>query len=821
MLRLAGCLILLFMAASPLPAEDLKTSAVPQTPTIARYRQALTIDPGNLPLHYYLGISLLTEGYNQEAVAEFRLAYPGFSDSVEMNYNFALALTRLGDPDSALIYLVRAEELGAAEQPELFPLSSLYFNLALLYINVDELDEAARLLHKVLGLSGPAVEAHRLLGDIYLRQDKPQQAEEQWLKVLNRQPGDATAREYLYTIRFNRGLQALGNKDFPAAETAFFQAIELEPESSLAGYYLGYLAYQQQAWSRAITQLTEVADTLPAEMQESLSAMVYNSAATLLKEGQPDAARPAIKVLAASTATEIQSHYLAGNIHLAMEQYPEARTQYLQILDQDPGHIGANLNLLKADQGTSETYYLEGRELFRQRDLPAAIAKLEAALRINPGHGMARSYLEQSQTDLASEGTRLFADARIELEAGNPTSALNKIRRGLYLQPGDAQGLTLEQAAVTAMDKQINALLGDATSLLQAGADSEAEQYYLNVLKLVPDNQGAVDGLENIRKQREEQVNVFVLRGQEALENGQLTDARNAYQAALALAPDHSAATVGLERTGALVTSLVDEELQWARRARQAGQLTEAREHYRKALRLNDDIRTRREMEELEAAASVQITSLLESSQKALRKGELNQARALLSKAEAVAPNRPDVRQRRLDMEADIALQVRQQLEAGRQQLAKEDYQSALASYRGVLDLEPANQEAIAGLKKGRSNLEGQLVTLVNSGSKAIDAGAYVPAETALQKALQLDPYHRQAKLELERLNTIRNAGLSPEDAQRLYLEGIDLYTKGSYIDAVAAWEQVLILQPEHVKAQMNIEKARRKLAQIKAFNNG
>lgn len=821
MLRLVGCLVFLSLTATSLLAAELPAPAVSQNPTIARYRQALAIDPGNLPLHYYLGVSLLTEGRNQDAVDEFRQAYPGFSGSVEMNYNFSLALTRMGDPDSALIYLTRAEELGAADQPELFPLSSLYFNLALLYVNSDELDEAARLLHKVLGLSGQAVEAHRLLGDIYLRQDKTQQAEEQWLKVLVLQPEDATAREYLYTIRFNRGLQALGINDLAAAEAAFFQAEELEPESALAGYYLGYLAYQRQAWSSAIALLSDVADSIPVEMQESLAAMIYNSAATLLQEGQPDAARPAVKLLAESVATETQAHYLAGNIHLALEQYPEARTQYLQVLDHDPGHIGANLNLLKADQGTSESYYLEGRDLFRQRDLPAAITKLEAALRINPGHGMARSYLEQSQADLASEGTRLLDAARIDLEAGDPAAALEKIRRGLYLQPDDTQGLVLEQAAVTAMEKQINAMLGDAASLQQAGANAEAEHHYLKILKLVPDNRDAMAGLKEIRKQRQGQVEAFIARGQEALENGQLTGAREAYQAALTLTPEHPAATAGLERTNALVTSLAEEERHWARRARQAGQVSEAREHYQKALRLEDDPRTRREMEELEADASNQIVSLLEASQQALRKGKPNQARALLIKAEAVAPNRPDVRQRRLDMEADIALQVRQQLEAGKQQLAQEDYPSALASFRGVLDLEPANQEAITGLKKGRAGLATQLDTLVVTGSKGIDQGDYATAEAALQKALRLDPYHRQAKLELERLGTIRTAGLTPDDAQRLYLEGIDLYTRGSYVDAVTAWEQVLVLQPEHVKARMNIEKARRKLAQIKAFNNG
>jgi cytochrome c-type biogenesis protein CcmH/NrfG len=73
----------------------------------------------------------------------------------------------------------------------------------------------------------------------------------------------------------------------------------------------------------------------------------------------------------------------------------------------------------------------------------------------------------------------------------------------------------------------------------------------------------------------------------------------------------------------------------------------------------------------------------------------------------------------------------------------------------------------------------------------------------------------------MERLSRLKQSGTKPGDDERLYLLGIENYTKGKYEDAVALWNQVLVLNPRHEKARMNIEKARRKILQIKEYRRG
>ena len=106
------CVLILFVG-SVLPC-----AAAPSL--IDHYRKALSADPQNQMLRYHLGIALLNQGETLLAVKAFRKAYQQRASDPEINFNLAIAYTRLKDPDSALIYLDQALASGAGEQPEIY-----------------------------------------------------------------------------------------------------------------------------------------------------------------------------------------------------------------------------------------------------------------------------------------------------------------------------------------------------------------------------------------------------------------------------------------------------------------------------------------------------------------------------------------------------------------------------------------------------------------------------------------------------------------------------------------------------------------------------
>ena len=77
---------------------------------------------------------------------------------------------------------------------------------------------------------------------------------------------------------------------------------------------------------------------------------------------------------------------------------------------------------------------------------------------------------------------------------------------------------------------------------------------------------------------------------------------------------------------------------------------------------------------------------------------------------------------------------------------------------------------------------------------------------------LKTDPANRDAKKYLARIAKRSAPKLSKKEVETLYLEGIELYTDGKYVEAIGKWEKVLSGSPAHNKALFNIKKAKRKL---------
>ncbi len=798
------------MASGPLP-EDL------QTITTERYRQALAVDPDNSTLRYYLGVNLLARDQFAEAARELRRAWPAYAKSVEANYNLALALAGSGDSDSALIYLQQAEDLGAAKQPETYPIAAVYYNIALDQLNHDRPQQAAELLEHALQLPGPKTEIHRLLGDIFLRLGDEQRSEAHWLAVLKETPEDPDARDYLYTLRYNRGLELLESAPEQARDQ-FLAALEVNPEAPLPHYYLAYLAYQKQDCGTTLDQLQQAGDQLPESTRESLDAMAFNCAARLLEQERPELAQRALKLLEASPSSEIQSHFLAGNIHLALKNYEQARNEYLQVLQKDPGHTGATLNLLKADQGTSDRLFEEGRDLYRSGAYLQAIARFEQCLRINPAYPMARDYLEQSRQDLRENLQQTLAQVRHLVEE-DPRQALTQIDRGLKLAPADKRLLELRQRATEALSRQVAHLLTDARAQLASGNDRRAEAILRQVLAIAPEHAQARSELEQLLRQRQQHLDRLVRAGDRALEQGDLEAARQAYKAALAEAPDLAPAKTGMEKVEGLVDALVAEHLRNARRAGQTGQLMRAADEYRQALKLRPAADIRRELEALQESGRSRIAKLQQHIEAALARQDLPAARRHLDQLEQLAPDSDGTRQLRERLQARTEERISQLLDAADQHLGQQAYKEALAAYRKALELAPDNPRAQQGLRRVRQTVSERLQTLLGQTDAALEDGQYGRAHELLKQAQALDPYSSALKKRRTRLTLLEKSGLKPEDAPRLYLEGIDLYTRGRYRQAISLWKQVLELNPRHERARSNIAKAQRKLAQIERIS--
>jgi tetratricopeptide (TPR) repeat protein len=105
-------------------------------------------------------------------------------------------------------------------------------------------------------------------------------------------------------------------------------------------------------------------------------------------------------------------------------------------------------------------------------------------------------------------------------------------------------------------------------------------------------------------------------------------------------------------------------------------------------------------------------------------------------------------------------------------------------------------------------------LTAVHAASQAFNEGRYSDAQTAVRKALALDPGSKEAKAWKERVQR-RLATPRPElDARikQLYIRGMEAFSSGDYKEALRNWEQILVLDPLNESARRNVLEARERM---------
>ncbi len=702
--------------AAPLPAgaADGPAEEAPQQQIfrIENYRQALTLDPDNQRLRYQLGGALLRCGRPAEAVTEFRRVYPDLAESLELNFNLGLALAATDDADSALLYFEQAEALGALEQPAIYPLADAYFQLGVNFQERGDLPDARRLFSRVLALAPGRADLYRVLGEMDVHTGETDRALDEFSRYLQVYPDDEITREYVCTLHYEQALQLLEEQRPAEARAAFDRALAVSPGSPLVLYHLGRLDYAEGNFETAAERLRSALPGADAEIPSALFSLLHDCALALLEQDKLQSALAAVEPLIGRPAASAGDFGLAGDIYLALHEFAKARFCYHRALAIDPQDRSSLQNSRAADRGAIDELLARGSALRQTGKLSEALTVFNQALVIDPADPRAAAPLQQVRSELERLAADHFSTARLALAEQQPRPALQAARQGLALVPGDPEGQALAARALAALGDELAAQLAAADSLLAQGNLPEARRAYQQVLTLDPENGRAQAGLETITGQHEELTAASLRRGHQALEEGQLEIARAAFSEALRLQPDSPEGRDGLNRTEALVASLMAEEVQAARRSYSAGQMAEARDHYGKALRFRDDPTVRRELSEVEQDLADLLATLLRAARKRRAAGDFNAARTLYAQVLASFPEQKEAMEETAALNREAAASAEEQVKEVTSLLQVQEFSTAMAVCRRVLEIDPGNQQARLGLAESRAKLRDDLSRL-------------------------------------------------------------------------------------------------------------
>jgi len=223
---------------------------------IGQCREALKLKPSLTHAHFFLGASLAEGGQCKDALPYLEKDYPRATepqlkrvlgtDAVRCN----MVLNR---PDSAVDF-IRLLSRDFSDEPEVLYLSSqLYSELS------------TRASQRLLITAPGSPQAHQLNAEVLEMQEKPNEAEEEYRKVLAlnpRAPG----------IHYRVGRLLLAGPRGPTtvddARREFEEELTIDPSNAAAEYELGEMARQARQWDLAIEHFARAAQLEP-EFTES------------------------------------------------------------------------------------------------------------------------------------------------------------------------------------------------------------------------------------------------------------------------------------------------------------------------------------------------------------------------------------------------------------------------------------------------------------------------------------------------------------------------------------------------------------------------
>lgn len=244
-----------------------------------------------------------------------------------------------------------------------------YLRMARGYANLKSYQHGARVAQWVLGMRPGSAEAHQILGQCLLGEQRPREALEMCSRALEHDRRLADA----YLVQGNA--YSMMNQ-WPEAVERYRQAIAHRVGYAEAYNNLGLALSRNGEHERAVGAYHEA-----VRVRQDYAEAYYNLGNLHFERGQsiadPDAARPefVLAVAAYSNAVRIApdfagAHYNLGQTCYAMKDLPAALAAYQAAVKANPKHAGAwhNMGIVYRDMGRNED----------------AVAALEKAVTINP-----------------------------------------------------------------------------------------------------------------------------------------------------------------------------------------------------------------------------------------------------------------------------------------------------------------------------------------------------------------------------------------------------------------------------------------------------
>ena len=328
-------------------------------------------------------------------------------------------------------------------------------------------------------------------------------------------------------------------------------------------------------------------------------------------------------------------------------------------------------------------------------------------------------------------------------------------------------------------------------------------------------------------KQKKEMIKTLSAKAKNAFNSGYYQEAIDSYDVILVWEPDNLGAQANMAQAQELLDEIkINEHLDNAASFISEEKYTEAVLEYNLAVEIdptNTDAVSglavaEAKLAELEAKQAEEIAALLAAGRDAYKRGDFEAAVGKWRGVLDIDPDNNEAAANLADAEARVAEMVTDYIGKAQSYENAGNWSSANRYYTNAVRLDPENEEAASGKSRMATKIRSLVESYNSSGKNLYNKGKYEAAEAEFYEALNLEPGNSTANSYIAKISEKRGAEPAEnkiKDYSSIYLKGIEAYTKHEYRTAIAYWEQIPGSSAYYSKAQTNIARAKKVLKKL------
>jgi tetratricopeptide (TPR) repeat protein len=334
---------------------------------------------------------------------------------------------------------------------------------------------------------------------------------------------------------------------YKIADRNFMRAVKITPGDFQSWYMAGLSQFELERYDDMFNSYKRAVEINPADSDARFNLAMalhrkqqYEEAFKQAEEAKRIKRDPEIDKLVNVIFDSWQGDLMAkGSDAMSADRVNEAVGYWKKVLEINPRHPDAQQLISQAEITKTQLiqdHLMRGDAAFKEGDTLVASNEWNAAAQLDPENEEIQKKLKKVSSAKRSEGARKQAEAAYAQK--DYAGAMARVNEALKTDPGDKTAQALKARIVTAQSSGVKTVAAKARKLITAGKLLQARRELEAVREASAGNKEVGDLLISVSTRIENTVVEKKAQGAEAMRGGNKDAARKAFESVLALNPD-------------------------------------------------------------------------------------------------------------------------------------------------------------------------------------------------------------------------------------------------------------------------------------------